>query len=1059
MSNDIANGQFDNDMILDKNSLFALNGGEATNTKTRGLTTVNADGDVLLANAMPKAEYMYGCVPTAVAMLLGYYDLYGYRGNDFSNLIAGDVDIESRGTDGNPFNMNAFDTALGLATATKDYVYRFFSREDIDVIVEGLVATITTTPEEELEFSFVNNGEGPDIRTDVWNCIADYLGTGQFWRGNNDFSTTSTFIMLENLLTSKYSQLTFTYGDIQRTIDFKFHSSLYGLYLYVQDKGYSLDMKVTGSHQVDLLGGEFTFEDYQREIDAGRPVLVSLVGHAMIGYGYNAETNEIIFDDCYEADKRMTWNGTYNYAGYELSLQSISTVGLMASDDMDLAVVPIDGTTDKLLFSMTESSSDATDYCFCGSPLYLSFGATNLGTSHSGNFDAGIYIDGVQMKRLTNISIDAETVIYERDIPLEAELGVGLHTISVRLDPDNAIQEISALNNFEERALMVLKEGTNVIQGTKRVTSGEISTDDYVMNGAAIHVKAGGTAEGTLIQGKVNRRSSEGAIFYLPGAVYIYEGGLISNAYVYEYGELQVWGMAEYISVFNNGRTVVNDGGTISGLYVDVSGKLTVESGGCLAGQIMLETGAKVVFEEGAFLNFDLTQTVAGGEPMLNDLSLIKGTPTFTITVSDSPISGTYSLAEGATGFNGDLSVADARGAELGVLTVGDTLSIGNADYTLTLTDDALFVNITVVDKTPTGLVASPEKVSWESTGAEQYFVEFTTDNFEHVFSVTTSASATDLLELPAGTYQWHVKADEDGKWAVGKAFVSETESTKPQVVQSNNDGNDDLFFANQSGTWSSRYRARHVGSINDWTGTDEIISPAGKGRIQNLFFGSADPNLLCLTDSENGDAIFVDDIFTDLPENVAEHTARLYKIQEIRAGAGDDIVDMTSQQFEYNGDGLTIRGGDGNDVIWANKGDNWLFGDAGNDRIVGASGNDIIAGGSGNDLLHGGGGDDIFVFGADWGNDMVEQRTTGCVTLWFQEGDESKWNAQTLTYTDGEHSVKVAGVPLENISLIFDNDHGNAVERHAELLAAGAFEEFTSKKIFEDKGVLAYWC
>ena len=118
----------------------------------------------------------------------------------------------------------------------------------------------------------------------------------------------------------------------------------------------------------------------------------------------------------------------------------------------------------------------------------------------------------------------------------------------------------------------------------------------------------------------------------------------------------------------------------------------------------------------------------------------------------------------------------------------------------------------------------------------------------------------------------------------------------------------------------------------------------------------------------------------------------------------------MTSQRFDYIGDGLTVRGGLGNDVIWANKGDNRLFGDEGNDRIVGASGNDIIVGGAGNDSLHGGGGDDIFAFGGDWGQDTIEQLTTGKVTLWFDEGDLSKWNEAKRTYTDGVNSVIVLG-------------------------------------------------
>ena len=116
-----------------------------------------------------------------------------------------------------------------------------------------------------------------------------------------------------------------------------------------------------------------------------------------------------------------------------------------------------------------------------------------------------------------------------------------------------------------------------------------------------------------------------------------------------------------------------------------------------------------------------------------------------------------------------------------------------------------------------------------------------------------------------------------------------------------------------------SRYTAKHVGSVGDWTGTGEMVSAAGKGRIQDLFFGSADPGSLYLTDSDNGDALFLDDVYTGLPEEIEENTARLFRLREILAGAGDDIIDMTSQRFEYTGGVLTISGGDGDDVIWVN--------------------------------------------------------------------------------------------------------------------------------------------
>ena len=50
---------------------------------------------------------------------------------------------------------------------------------------------------------------------------------------------------------------------------------------------------------------------------------------------------------------------------------------------------------------------------------------------------------------------------------------------------------------------------------------------------------------------------------------------------------------------------------------------------------------------------------------------------------------------------------------------------------------------------------------------------------------------------------------------------------------------------------------------------------------------------MLCLTDAENGDAIYVDDVYTGLPEEIEENTARLFRLRKIIAGAGDDIVDM----------------------------------------------------------------------------------------------------------------------------------------------------------------------
>ena len=346
-----------------------------------------------------------------------------------------------------------------------------------------------------------------------------------------------------------------------------------------------------------------------------------------------------------------------------------------------------------------------------------------------------------------------------------------------------------------------------------------------------------------------------------------------------------------------------------------------------------------------------------------------------------------------------------------------------------------------------------PQTQTWEEiAGATQYIVEYSPDDFEHAVQLDADTNALDSFQLPEGNYQVRVKADDGEEWTVIEPVVAGEVTDDPKLVRSNADGNADAFFANAVGTWGSGYAAQHVGSADDtWGGTKERVSLTGKNRLADIFEGSADANTLLMTDDNNGDGLFVDDIYSASPNELGLSQSRIARIDEIRAGAGDDIVDMTSNRIEYIGSGLTIRGGDGNDVIWANKGDNGLFGDAGNDLIVGASGNDVIAGGIGNDRMHGGGGNDVFTFCDNWGNDEIEQLAGGKVTLWFVSGSEDKWNASTLTYTDGDNSVKVSGVTADKVTLKFGDD-GSA--HFASLSSMGAFFDATSERIFEESGL-----
>ena len=88
----------------------------------------------------------------------------------------------------------------------------------------------------------------------------------------------------------------------------------------------------------------------------------------------------------------------------------------------------------------------------------------------------------------------------------------------------------------------------------------------------------------------------------------------------------------------------------------------------------------------------------------------------------------------------------------------------------------------------------------------------------------------------------------------------------------------------------------------------------------------------------------------------------RFADIELIQAGAGDDIVDLTSQDFAY-GD-VSLEGNGGNDVLWASSG---------NDLLSGGVGNELFAGGTGNDTIIGGSGRDVLVFDRGDGADVVK--------------------------------------------------------------------------------------
>ena len=450
----------------------------------------------------------------------------------------------------------------------------------------------------------------------------------------------------------------------------------------------------------------------------------------------------------------------------------------------------------------------------------------------------------------------------------------------------------------------------------------------------------------------------------------------------------------------------------------------------------------------------------AGTDALISDLGQFGGTGSYLLKLASGDVAEGALFASSAGNFSGSLSVSFDGTAASDAFTlnggvIGNDLALISGGKALRLVESkgVLTVRQETMEKLVPVVSNDGSIVGWaDGEYAGGYWVEIAAgDSFENAIRVATAGTAFDVVGR-AGSFSCRA-AEKDSSFTAAAAAWTASESA-PRQVASNGNGRADVFFASVDANdiWSSAYQAK-----NTVTGETSVI--AGKNRIRDTFSGSAsDANILYLSDTANGDALFMDDIYSQFGE-----AARVSLIREVRSGAGDDIVDMTSNRYTAELAGMTVRGGSGNDVLWGASGGNSLFGDAGDDLISGGTGDDLIAGGSGDDVLQGGGGKDIFTFGENWGADIVSQAAGGTVELWFFEAESQISNVEkdggvVFSNAAGTSTVTVKGVAFADLTVHYGDD-GTA--RFDELAAAGAFLGNTSESVFETEstrtnGILA---
>ena len=254
---------------------------------------------------VPAFTWVFGCSAVSAAMIAGYYDLNGFP------------DIYTGPTNGGEIPLTE-DPTWGSWTDSVGDVYPnnplIASHQGLDG--RGIFGSI-----DDYWVSYLSNKSDPYI-TGNWtqhkgDAVGDFMKTSQSAYGNVDGSTS---FYLNNSATPLSC-------DVMESSGIADEDGTYGRKLFYEDKGYKVTDCYTQLTDNKRRGG-FSFAQYKAEIDAGRPVLLNLQGHSVVGVGYDDSSRTVYIHDTWDnSDHTMPWGGKYS----GMALWGVSIVNLEES--------------------------------------------------------------------------------------------------------------------------------------------------------------------------------------------------------------------------------------------------------------------------------------------------------------------------------------------------------------------------------------------------------------------------------------------------------------------------------------------------------------------------------------------------------------------------------------------------------------------------------------------------------------------------------------------------------------------------------------------------------
>jgi hypothetical protein len=269
---------------------------------------------------VPCYDWSFGCTATASSMFAGYYDNYGA-----DNIYIGP---ENGGLQ--PMSNAVWNTQASANGTSNIPVAASFIGVD-GRTVKGHREDYWVAPDDESDPYFGNWTEH-DYNVGQ-RATGDFMGTNQWNKWGNIDSSTSLWAYMApsgGMLIDKADEVSPPARD-----------GIHGIRLFFESIGYDVDMNYTqlvdgwidpDDTAAGAVTGGYTFAKYKASIDAGRPVMIGLDNHSVLGYGYDDSTTpptvyirSTWYNNLYTPGSEtmpwgVGWNGMYHYAMSEIIL-------------------------------------------------------------------------------------------------------------------------------------------------------------------------------------------------------------------------------------------------------------------------------------------------------------------------------------------------------------------------------------------------------------------------------------------------------------------------------------------------------------------------------------------------------------------------------------------------------------------------------------------------------------------------------------------------------------------------------------------------------------------